>query len=410
MTPIETEVDRIIEAGALGRSGTYVRLLRYLAEATGQGRIPKEVDIATDVLGRDDFDPVSDSSARVYMHNLRQKLDAHYASKDAGDGPTLSIPKGKYQLVLKPREAAAGKSNGQRILVSRWWVPLLAAVAGAMLTIIATPSIRTGPADAGHAFTQAPAWSGILDDNRAITIVVGDYFIFSEAHDGWPGERLIRDFSINSREDFRAWLQQDPDRRDDYVDIRLSYLPTGTAAALNEVLAVLRPTERPIQVVPQSRFRPEQLRENHVIYIGYLSGMGKLGQFPFLASRLQIGGSYDVLIDTETGTYYESGAGPVTTADVSYDDYGYLATFPGPSGNQFLYVTGMRDEGLMKMASTLSDAAIVDTLGNGFRSGGAPAFEALFQVSGIDRTYVAAREQFAAPLDVSEIWMDGPDP
>lgn len=402
-------MERVIAAGALGRSGTYMRLLRYLAEATEEGRVPKEVDIATDVLGRVDFDSVSDSTARVYIHNLRQKLEAHYESDEDSAARILVIPKGKYQLVLEERKLAAGPDKEKRKPVNLLW-GLLGGVVVAMLAFLAGRFIAPGQLDSGNAYAHTPVWSAMLDDERAITIVVGDYFIFSEAEDGWPGDRLIRDYSINSREDFRRWLQENPDLRDDYVDIRLSYLPTGAAAALNEVLAVLRPTERWIRVVPQSQFRPEQLRENHVIYIGYLSGMGQLEPFPFLASRLRIGGGYDELIDTESGTHYQSSAGPVTEENVSYEDYGYVSTFPGPAGNQFLYVTGMRDEGLMQMASALRDPGVVNDLGATFRSGGVPAFEALFQVAGMDRTYVAAKLQFSAPLDVSKIWMDDPRP
>ena len=411
MTPLKTEVERVLAAGALGRSGTYIRLLSYLADATEEGRVLKEVDLATDVLGRADVDSVSGSTARVYVHNLRQKLEAYYQANDDNAGPMLVIPKGKYQLVLEERAATPADNFRQRL---RAYAPamvavlLLVAVLGFLVgrwLAPAPPAIRDSAA-ANAAFVAAPTWSAILDDNVPVTIVVGDYFVFLEAENGQPGNRLIREFSINSADDFRRWQENHPDNGGDYLDINLTYLPTGTAAALNEVLSVLRPTQRTITVVPQSQFGAEQLRETHVIYIGYLSGMGHLGQFPFLASRLKIGENYDELIDTESGAHYESSAGSVTDADVSYQDFGYVSTFPGPAGNQFLYITGMRDEGLMQMASILGKPDSVAALGSGLVSAGAPSFEALFQVSGIERTYVAAKELFISAVDASDIWME----
>jgi hypothetical protein len=405
LTPLKAEVERVLAAGVLGRSGTYIRLLTYLAEAAEKGMVPKEIDLATDVLGRVDFDSVSDSTARVYVHNLRQKLEAHYRSGTSGSGPMLAIPKGKYQLVLKEREPAAQSGAPQRLRAS---APAVAAlvVALAAVAFLAGRALAPGAVGTPNAFAAAPVWRAILDDTLPITVVVGDYFIFAQAEDGRPGNRLIREFSVNSPEDFRRWQQSSPSRRQDYVDIHLTYLPTGAAAALNEVLAVLRPAARPIVVVPQSQFRAEQLRATHVIYLGYLSGMGQLGQFPFLASRLAIGDSFDELIDSVSGQRFESSAGPLTEANVSYEDFGYVSTFPGPAGNQFLYLTGMRDEGLMQMASILGNLEAVTALGAGFGADGVPAFEALYQVTGIERTYVAAKEVFAAPVDASKIWMD----
>ena len=398
-------MERVIAAGALGRSATHIRLLRYLAEATEAGRVAREVDVAADVLGRVDSDSLSDSTARVNVHNLRQKLEAFYETDDSGVAQMLVIPKGRYQLVLEDRDPSTGRTEGRRFPFSAPWLALVA-LALLAIAFLAGRTFAPGPAERASAFAAAPAWRGILDDHRPVTIVVGDYFIFSEARNGWPGNRLIRDFAINSPEDFQDWLGTNPDLQGNYLDIRLTYLPTGTAEALNEVLSVLRLGPRPITVVPQSQFRAEQLRESHIVYLGLLSGMGQLGQFPFLASRLQIGDSFDELIDMETGEHFESSAGPVTETGVSYQDFGYVSTFPGPSGNQLLYITGMRDEGLMQMASVLSNPAVANALGATAGGESEPAFEALYQVSGIDRTYLAEKELFAGPIDVSKIWMD----
>ena len=69
----------IISSGILGRSKHYGALLQYLVSCSGQNRQPKEIELATDVLGKaDDYDVSADSSFRVYVHQLRKKLTAYY--------------------------------------------------------------------------------------------------------------------------------------------------------------------------------------------------------------------------------------------------------------------------------------------------------------------------------------------
>lgn len=70
---------RIIDSGILGRSKHYPALLQYLVQSSLSGKSPKEIELAIDVLKRDnDFDVSNDSSVRVYIYQLRKKLDSYY--------------------------------------------------------------------------------------------------------------------------------------------------------------------------------------------------------------------------------------------------------------------------------------------------------------------------------------------
>ena len=90
---------RIIASGILGRSKHYSAMLEYLVKCSAQNRQPKEIDLATDVLGKDgDFDVSVDSSVRVYVHQLRKKLSAYYEQNELDAAYRLVIPKGSYSL------------------------------------------------------------------------------------------------------------------------------------------------------------------------------------------------------------------------------------------------------------------------------------------------------------------------
>ena len=89
---VQREVKTLCSSGALGRSSSYNRLLQYLADQYINGNTPKQIEIATDVFGKDsNFDPNQESLVRVYIHNLRQKLEAYYSQTDGSDGHRLEI-------------------------------------------------------------------------------------------------------------------------------------------------------------------------------------------------------------------------------------------------------------------------------------------------------------------------------
>ena len=71
---------RIASSGVLGRSKHYLALLEYLVACSVANKTPKEIELATEVLGKPaDFDVSADSSVRAYVHQLRTKLASYYA-------------------------------------------------------------------------------------------------------------------------------------------------------------------------------------------------------------------------------------------------------------------------------------------------------------------------------------------
>ena len=96
--------DSIIASGILGRSKHYAALLEYLVQCSISGKSPKEIELAVDALNRDvDFDVSSDSRVRVYIHQLRKKLDSFYQSYEHDAPFRIVIPKGQYTIMAQHR-------------------------------------------------------------------------------------------------------------------------------------------------------------------------------------------------------------------------------------------------------------------------------------------------------------------
>jgi len=187
-------------------------------------------------------------------------------------------------------------------------------------------------------------------------------------------------------------------------DLGLGYLPTSSAFALQEVLRVLAPAGKRVHLTLASAFSPADFKSAHVVYIGYVSGMGMLQDTIFGGSRFGVGTSFDELVDSDGGKSYVSEAGGPLEGSARYRDYAYLSTFAGPQGTRHVVIAGMRDTALRQAAEMAADPRRIAEIAE--RVPGRKDIEALYEVYGVSRANIEARLLVAAPLDSASIWSD----
>jgi hypothetical protein len=414
---LRAHAERIRASGVLGRSTLMQRLFAFLLECSLANKAPKEIEVAMDAFGKGaEFDVSQDAMVRVYVHKLRRKLEEFYAGPGASEPTHLSIPKGEYRFVVEPThvrtpETTAGvptagpesmppatPSRGRKWLVAALVVSLLVNAA-VLLTAYVHPS---DPPDELTHVRNSRIWAPILSDDRTIFLVVGDYYIFGETDESMEVRRLVREFEINSPQDLDNYLKVHPEQADRYLDLELAYLPTAAAYALRDLMPVLTSANRRVRVVTMSQLNPAVMKSADVIYVGYLSGLGRLSNLVFRSSRLQFGESYDEIVDRKTNKRYVSQAGAPYRGETQIRDYGYFATFAGPEGNHFLVIAGTRDVAAMHMSETVTNERTLDTLLASAKA--TPEFEALYEVYGMDRLNLDGKLLFTAPLDSTRIW------
>jgi hypothetical protein len=429
---LRDQARKIEKSGALGRSRSYARLLEFLIDCAGTGRVPKELEIAMEVFGKGaEFDPSQDSMVRVYAHNLRQKLEHHYATDGRVEPRQLSLARGEYRVSLSVVEPEASESpraaepapttavpapavalastaavdGGMRGGAARRGAAAFALIVIGIMVGFFAAGARAPAKSPAQVVAASPVWSSLLNDDMPILLVVGDYYIFGEVEHG-DIKRLIRDFAVNSSKDLDELLMYHPDMLGRYTDLDLTYLPRGSATGMLDVLRVLYTSSKPVRVVSMSELSIADLKSNHIVYIGYLSALDKLENFVFASSSLTIGPTYDELRNIDTGETYTSEAGTVESHG-SYRDYGFVSTFPGPNGNQFVIIAGTRDPGMVEAAHVLSDATLIKSVENARpdkKSSQRPAFEMLYEVAGSARTNLDAMLVHTAKLDTQQIW------
>ena len=398
---------RLIDSGALGRSTVYLTLLDYLLNCTEQGRQPKEFEIAVDVLNRDsNFDVARDSVVRVYVHQLRKRLDHYFTVVEPDSAVKLSIPKGQYTVLIThnkhiqeqpPVIQQSTRNGGYKIWFLYTAVGLLAVVN--VIQWFMRDKVAL-PTDVANALNQ-PMWAAMKDDDIPVLIVMGDYYIFGELDSTGRVSRMVRDFMINSREDLVSLFMQDSSLQSYFRDLDMTYMPEGSASALLQIAPLVKAMDKRVNVTMMSRLSTADLRNNHIIYIGYISAMSKLNNLYFSASGLLPGRSFDELYEKQTGVYHTSNAG-LPEQGQPFRDLALVASWPASNGNQFVLLAGTRDAGLMHSAMIAGDGKKLGMLFTPESS--ATSFETLFEVYGIDRMNFDANLLYQKALDPNHIW------
>lgn len=408
---------RLRDSGSLGRSDPLIRLFDYLLESSLAGRIPKEIEIAQEVFGKDsNFDIMQDASVRVYIHRLRRKLE-EFNARLAPEEDRILLPLGEYQLTMargvepetpasvdettpaaEPITLPTGKPR-----ISRFWIVaalLLLVNAGGWL---AYPLL--GGADPSAAIVRSPVWQPIARSRNPSFIVGGDYYIFGDSPDTFNVSRLVRDFSVNSRDELDMLRMTNPYARDHYLDLDLSYLPVSIGPALRELLPVATSAGLKVGVRPQvtrmSQVTPEMLKNTNVIYVGFLSGLGILRDPLFRASGFKIGGNYDELIDKADGRRFDSDWAVVANGKTPQRDYAYIASIPGPSGNRIMIISGTRDAAVAQAAQIMVDPEQLAEIAAKTKG---DAFEALYEVRTLGSVNLSSSLIVARPIRSAGIW------
>jgi hypothetical protein len=408
------EIARVRASGVLGAPGRLLELFDFLALRSVEGRPPKEAEIAFTVFGKSDAEAMRDDPvARVYIHRLRKRLDDFYLRNGVPDGVRLDIPKGDYRIasagpdalpIEAPDDAAmAGSGNATPRKKRFSWGLIAAAVAVVAIggNVAAWSLLANGGQHIEKQLGSTSIWTDIATSKRPLLVVVGDYYMFGEYENRVELKRLIRDFTINSKEDLVTSQSQNPHDFDRYSDVALQYLPASAAFALADLAPLLR-DGRQVQVTLSSELPLDRMKTDDIIYVGLLSGLGPLRDPVFSNSRFAIGASYDQIVDQQTGRRYTSEAFVVASSNDMYRDYGFFSSFEGPTGNRIVILSGSRDTAVMGVAEAVTQMDRLKRVQQKTPKDG--NFEALFEVKGQRHMNLEASVLAAYPLDGAAIW------
>jgi len=132
------QIQRILHSKAFRTSEIHRNLLSYLAEKSVSGTADglKEYTVGLDVFAKpDSYDPRQESTVRMHVARLRQKLSEYYRTEGLEDPILVDLPKGGFKVTFEPREAPPALAPIITAVAARWGRKEIGLIAGLLLAI-----------------------------------------------------------------------------------------------------------------------------------------------------------------------------------------------------------------------------------------------------------------------------------
>jgi hypothetical protein len=133
------QIQRILQSKAFRTSEIHRTLLSYLAEKSVSGTADglKEYTVGLDVFAKpDSYDPRQESTVRMHVARLRQKLGEYYRTEGLEDPIFVDLPKGGFKLTFEPREIrAVAPEPILAVAAARWGPKEIGLIAGLVIAL-----------------------------------------------------------------------------------------------------------------------------------------------------------------------------------------------------------------------------------------------------------------------------------
>jgi hypothetical protein len=376
---IAKELEKIKSSKEFKDSKSYKTLLEYLVDCSKKGITPTESSIAAEGLNKKiNFDSASDASVRVYIHNLRKKLDSYYLHEGKNDLIRISIPKGQHYAVEFNSNEETSNFFKKHKIISTAIIFLILSNLFSILFILYSKkdSTITG---------EINPWSDISNSEFPVLLVFGDYFVLKDS----TSERnnYVRDILINSYNDYQRLSKEGEIEENKYVQTEITYLGKFTLWCFNELYPMINAWDKPIELKLSSQLVWEDLGKYDIVFIGPFKTLSILNNFVSgLNSSYQITPNRIIYNDAERDTVYEYHS-PKNFKTGYVKDYTLVAKLPGLNENNVMIFSSTHDIGHISTIKYFTDEEFLMKFQNQFDSSNKKKyFEAIFEVEGFERT------------------------
>jgi hypothetical protein len=271
---VQSSVDRILQSPSFRNAPSSRRLLKYLADhsAAGDADQLKEYTIGVDAFGKPaEYDPRQDSTVRIQIGRLRQKLAEYYREEGKDDPLILDLPKGRFSLACGPRPTEVIPEEPAEAPQDQWrFAALVLAVVCLLLAAVSVSLYlkMRGTPKASPAWTPelAELWRPFINTGRPLVIAVGNPLFVQ-----FENKALFRDLSVESPGDLLnspqvAALSKALGSRESR--------PVHYYAAVGDLNAVfllgqrLGPQQPGISILRSSQLQWPQLADSNVLFLG----------------------------------------------------------------------------------------------------------------------------------------------
>ncbi|MCM4152084.1 hypothetical protein DHD05_10820 [Arenibacter sp. N53] len=380
-------IAKIIASKSFGNSNTYSNLLQYLVSSTLQKNIPKETTIASEILGKTDFDPSQSTLVRVYAYNLRKKLGTYYSTEGKHDKIIVQIPKGSYEVKFVERKLVKKKDSNflnRRIGITLFLLLILSLAYNAFFY---PTNYNTNP------INKDGLWTDLLADHKPLMVVLGDLFIFEEEDTTKGTKKIIRDPFINSLEDYDQFTLDHSQTNIKYEPLSYSLLIYNSALWIKDLSEIFSYNQSDFTIRNMVRFNPKELPDNNFMVIGMMKTFGMFKDY-LKSPKLFYNGQNQSIVYREDLEGKEIEYLPYGDPNGHHTDYGLITKVPGPNNNNIFLFGGLWDTAASQSLKYFTSPKLLNELEEGLKEkfGVLPKYyQVLLEVKGIDRMELSSK-------------------
>ena len=380
---IQKYLTKILQSSEFQNSSKYQKLLEYLVNSTLEGNVPKEITIAMELFGLEMKDEtLGESNIRVYIHNLRKKLDSYYISEGKNDKIQFKIPKGRYKVEFAKKKDVRIVFDLKSFVVIGSVIVLLVVADIVYLRLYPMPNSRI--ANSKH---SRSIWKDFMSKDVPLAVVLGDYYLLND-NTFSDRSRFLRDVRINSEDDFDNFLLDYPEYNETLSRTKHTFMGKYAAICINELGRIMHRAGVDFQIILASEFQWQNLLNYNIVYIGSFKSLGMLNQltknsnfkFNLYPNDLQ----FHELESDSVFHYYPLGS----DIDNAYEtDYCVVTKIPGSGQQDVLVFLSVRDIGLIATMDYFTNEESLRSFDQILHTDNQDAeyFEACFKIQGLQR-------------------------
>lgn len=380
---IQTYLSRVLQSSEFRNSSKYQKLLEYLVKSTLEGNVPKEITIAMELFGIEmKDDTLGESNIRVYIHNLRKKLDSYYINEGKTDKIQFKIPKGRYKVEFVKKKDVRGIFTRRSVLLI-----------GSVIVVMIIANIiflRLNPASHSrlvHSNYSKVIWKDFMSNKAPLVVVIGDYYFLKDVTIS-DRARFLRDIRINSETDFDKFLIDYPEYNETLFRTKHTFMGKYAVVCINELGKIMNSAGINFQIILASEFQWQDLKNNNIIYIGSFKSFGMLGQLTKNSNfKFILYPNYLQFHELETDSVYQYHSYGSDIDDAYETDYCVVTKLPGSNQQDVFIFLSVRDIGLIATMDYFTNAETLKSFENLLHAGNHETkyFEACFKIQGLNR-------------------------